>query len=129
MADAVAVKRTLQAAKVKALGRAAPRVVAALASRGLAIARIANPGSSFVIGSLPIVRLQDGKRTLDDPGVEAWLPIAHDVAVSPGGAANQEIFADIDNQNVDLLNQYVFRQSTEIAGRSRELLSSLVEKG
>jgi hypothetical protein len=61
-------KRLLQDAKVKAIDSPSKDVLTVLDSRGLAIMRITAPCESFVIGSLPIVRIGD----LRDPSAEAW---------------------------------------------------------
>jgi len=56
-----------------------------LGDKGLVVARIAKTGKSFITGSRPVVKLNyPGRSMLSDPTVELWLPIAHDVAVSPG---------------------------------------------
>ena len=83
------------------------------------IVRITKHNKSFVIGSRPVVR--PGRMHIEDATGQAWLPIAHDVAVllfaGNGGPASIEI--------IRWLNEALFKQSTFVAGRSNKLLASL----
>ncbi len=98
-----------------------------VSERGIGIARIRKSKSSFVIGSMPVVRLaREGRTHLADPTVEAWLPIAPDVAVTPASSRGEEKLVEItQNRFVRYINESTFTQSTSIAGRSPELVRSL----
>jgi hypothetical protein len=121
-------KRLKQNARVNALGNANGPALDALGSRGLGVAIIEVPGNDFIIGSMPIVKLTyPGRTHLSDPTVEAWFPIASDIAVSPAGQSGTERLVPIrDATHVRALNQFAFSQSTVIAGRSRALISSVI---
>lgn len=102
------------------------KILETLKNKGLSIAKIDYSNKSFIIGSLPIVKLTDGNRTLlSDPTVEVWLPIAHDIAVSPFFERGKEKVIPINTYHVRRLNRLFFRQSNVIAGRSKELIRSL----
>jgi Protein of unknown function (DUF4238) len=100
----------------------------ALSSRGVGIARISNPQSSFIIGSFPVLRLSFKNQTLADPATEVWLPISHDVIVTPSGSKHEEKLVNIGQNQVRRINELIFNQSTEIASRSKLLLESLCGK-
>jgi hypothetical protein len=118
--------RIMHNARVIALAKRGGEGPRALATRGLGIARITNPNKSFIIGSFPIIKLTLPDRThLADPVVEAWFPIAHDVVVGPSASPSGERLITIGDPHIRRINQLVFRQSTEVAGRSRQLLESL----
>ncbi|WP_316359769.1 DUF4238 domain-containing protein [Devosia sp.] len=119
--------RFRQSVLVKALGKQSRRTVGVLNSRGLSIG-VAPQGRSFVIGSKPTVRFSSPTSTrLDDPGVEFWLPIAHDVIVSPGSAdpSYEQLFF-LDTPMVRKVNAMATGQSTKIVARSESLLRSLL---
>lgn len=121
-------ERVKQNAKIHALTRASPQILAHLKQKGLGIAVICNPGKSFVIGSFPVVKLaHPGRPHPADPTVEIWLPVAHDVAVSPAPVpSTAELLIEIhDDSPVRTINAAIFRQSTAIAGRSQRLIASL----
>ena len=90
-----------------------------LADMGLGIARIANPGKSFVIGSyaLAFARYRGEEHF--------WLPISHDVAVEPYGNAGTEYLVELNDDCVRSINEASFRESSIVAARSKRLLRSL----
>ncbi len=98
-----------------------------LALKGLAIAVIRNPKKSFVIGSLPIIKITPSGHThLADPRVEALLPIAHDIIVTPGYSSGTEKIIDVtDTQHIRSINRCMFEQSDWTVSRSRDLVKSL----
>ena len=98
-----------------------------LGNKGVGVIRIKRTKSSFVIGSMPVVKLTHKGRThLSDPTVEAWLPIAPDVAITPAFTpGTAELIELTDILQVRHINQASFKQSTAIAGRSRRLIVSL----
>ncbi len=82
-----AVSRMIQYASAHARGRGSEEIIATLARCGLAIALIAKPNKSFIIGDHPLARMgPDGK--LGHPATELWFPIASDVAVFALGASS-----------------------------------------
>lgn len=121
-------QRILRDSMIDALARPPTAILAVLAQKGLAVAVIRRPDKSFVIGSFPVVKLTyPGREHLADPSVEAWLPISHDVAVTPAPipSQNTQLIYLRDDSQIRHLNQTAFKQSTTIAGRSRELIASL----
>lgn len=114
-------------ARAKAVAYGGEEVLNTLADKGLNVALISTPNKSFVIGSHPVVKLTyPGRSNLDDPSVEVWLPIAHDVAVMVGFSGGSERFLEMkDHSHIRYINEAMFRQSTVVAGRSRALIVSL----
>ncbi|MDE0611850.1 MAG: DUF4238 domain-containing protein [Gammaproteobacteria bacterium] len=102
-------------------------VMETLAMKGLAIAVIRNPRKSFVIGSLPIIKITPSGHThLADPRVEALLPVAHDIIITPGHPSGTEEIIDMtDTQHIRSINRCMFEQSDWTVGRSRNLIESL----
>ena len=93
---------------------------------GVAVIRKPKPKRSFVIGSNPVVKLSHPKRShLSDPTVEVWLPIARDVAVSPCPGESDKVIS-LQDRHIESINRSAFKQSTVIAGCSRELIESLL---
>jgi hypothetical protein len=124
-----AIARIHQNARVSSLRSNSGPAVKAMGNRGLAVAVIRNPKKSFVLGSLPVVKLTPPGRThIADPAVEVWLPIAADIAVGLGKARGTEIPVPITDRQIRNLNEAIFRQSTVIAGRSPELIASLASQ-
>jgi hypothetical protein len=126
--DPLWLERIKQNAKIDTLRRSSPRILAFLKEKGLGIAVIRKPGKSFVIGSFPVVKLaHPGRQHIADPTVEIWLPVAHDVAVSPAPVPSPtELLIEIqDDSPVRTINAAIFKQSTAIAGRSQALIASL----
>lgn len=112
---------------VGALGRRSQRIVGVLHNRGLVVG-VAPARRSFAIGSKPIVRFRSATSTrLDDPHVEFWLPIAHDVIVSPGAAdpTSERLFA-LDTAMVRKVNRLTWQQSNKVVAQSEKLLVSLL---
>ena len=105
------------------------RILDVIRGKGIRIARIRRASRSFVIGSKPIVKVTPpGHTHLADPAVYAWLPISHDVAVTPASKPGKEEIVEItNNQFVRWLNDAVFNQSITIAGRSEVLVKSLTK--
>jgi hypothetical protein len=111
---------------IGALSTQGSRALATLAQRGLYFGR-ALPRRSFLIGSRPTVRFRSPiSNHLSDHGVEFWLPIAHDIIVSPGAAAGTESLFNLDLAMTRKVNRAVWSQSLKIAGKSDQLLASLL---
>lgn len=117
-------RRMIQHASVHARGRGSEQVIAALAERGIAIAMIAKPNKSFILGDHPMARMgPDGN--LGHPATELWFPIASDVAVSPWGPAFAEKLYLFSGDDVRRVNTVIAENSNIIAGRSEALIRSL----
>lgn len=124
--DSETIKRMKQNAFVDALSRKAPLASAVLASRGLIFARSTNPTKNFILGSVPLVRMSSaGTTDLTHEAVELWLPIANDVAVSPGTYNEAEKVFEVGSKQVRIVNEAIASQSTRIAGRHRETINAL----
>ena len=101
------------------------KILSILENKGLTIGIAATGNGSLVIGSNPVV--------VDHPDYymfgrirKDWLPIAHDIAIAlsfPRGAENLVEFGDA---HIRSFNEAVFRQSTTIAGNSRELIRRVI---
>lgn len=102
-----------------------------LAERGMFFTRILNPKKSFIIGSNPLVRCNNrGSSHLAEVNTELWYPVAHDIAISIGSYDDAEVVHDVTahvshGRFIDRLNNKLFEQSDEIAGRSKALIQSL----
>ncbi|NIJ40964.1 hypothetical protein FHS78_001245 [Parvibaculum indicum] len=119
--------RLRQNVKVSTIRQPMPKVVSALQRKGLGVAVIVRANKSYVIGSNPIVKLNyAGRSSLLDPSTEVWFPISADVAVSPAFEAGKEVVVEINSDSVRYINSAVYRQSDLVAGRSKELIESLV---
>ena len=119
--------RIQKAARVGAVAAPGGEAVEVLGAKGLLIALVAIPNKSFIIGSHPVVKLNHpGRSYLGDPSVELWLPIAHDVAVTPCFARETERLVEVEkHDDIRYINMAIYSQSTTIAGRSSALISSL----
>ena len=94
----------------------------------VAVVRNPKPKRGFVIGSNPVLKLTyPGRAHLADPSVELWLALARDVAVTPCPGESDKIISIRDN-HVASINRKVFEQSDAIAGCSRKLIHSVLEK-
>lgn len=116
--------RLIENARVNATSRASRTVLDTLKSRSISVARIVRSGSSFVLGSHPVVRMQSND--IRDLTTEMWLPIAPDVAVGLGrGEVGIPIFELSNGAAVRRMNVAITAQSRIIAGQSFELVQSL----
>lgn len=120
------VKRLKQNSLVASLRDPSPMVEQALQGKGLALAVLNRENRSFILGSSPMARLgvRNGS-SLDNPEVELWLPIARDVAVTPYGSPGEIRIEVIEERQLRLVNQEIFRQSTIVASGSKDLIESL----
>jgi hypothetical protein len=125
-----AVARTVRNARVEMLRQPSADALSVLERRGMAILRIVDPNKSFIVGSVPIVKLTPPQRSnLDDPVVEMWLPIASDVAVGVGrGDGGLSLHSTADHRLIRQLNTAIASQSSIIAARSPELVRSLANR-
>ncbi|MCY4437348.1 MAG: DUF4238 domain-containing protein [Chloroflexi bacterium] len=99
------------------------RILPTLRRMSLCVVIVEKEQSGFVIGSNPIVKALP-HLDLDHPEVEIWTPLAHDVAVVFRHGRPDELYYATD-EFIQRLNERVFEQSKEIAGRSREQIKSL----
>lgn len=116
-----------KSAMVRAIAHHGPEVQARLNSIGLGILMIKKPKKSFVIGSMPLVRLGINPRSYLERGdVEIWLPVATDIAISPISVGRDiSIFSIPNDQWLRDFNESIFDQSMLVGSISRELLESL----
>jgi hypothetical protein len=121
--------RLRQNAGVQALCTVGTDAIAALGSRGLGIAVVRNPKKSFIIGSMPLVKLTNpGETHLAHPNVEVWFPISADMAVTPSGNRGDERLVAVTDEQVRSLNRLIARQSSTFAARSKALVASLARE-
>lgn len=94
---------------------------------GICVAVIRDPKNSFVIGSHGLTTVKSHHPA--DSVYGSWLPIAHDVAVAPTSFPDKEILWCLDqgrDLRVKAINGATAAQSKIIAGRSRDLICSLM---
>ena len=94
---------------------------------GLSVVVIGMPNRSFVIGSHGLAIVQSSYK--NDPAEGSWLPIAHDVAVKPTFSPNKESLYRLGRDSdliIKRINRASATQSRKIAGRSKDLISSLM---
>ena len=121
--------RLLKNAFVGSLGGNFDPTLEVLSKRGIGIVVSNNPKSSFLTGSYPVTKLTlPGRTNLTDPIVEVWLAISRDVAVTIWGNAKQEKVVQVTQSQIRQINEYVYSQSTEIAGSSKELVYSFAKR-
>ena len=91
-----------------------------LAPLGLNIAVIGNPTREFIIGSHGITLVETAQ------GKTAWLPVAHDVAISLSdrpGTIGIGIYTD---EFVEQHNRAALALSAQVAGRSKAVIEELL---
>lgn len=104
-----------------------------LSQRGLSFGIILGQ-KSWIIGSSPHVRFSNrGSNSLYDLRTELWLPISHDVVVSPGHTANSEdegVFrlSDKNHELIRTFNRTIYHQSSQVASHSPALLKSFASR-
>ncbi len=95
---------------------------------GLLIAVIRQPRRSFVIGSHGVVIVQPAHKR--DQVYGSWLPIAYDVIVAPTSTPEKELLLPLNDSNdyiIKRINRASFQQSRIVAGRSKDLICSLMK--
>ena len=126
--DPLVLSRILQSAKAQSALIIGKKLLELFAGKGLCVAIIESSKRSFVIGTNPVVEASPSDRPYsDDPDVvHVWLPLAHDVAITPAFSRSEEKLTEFREKRwVRWLNESTFNQSTAIAGRSRRLVESL----
>ena len=94
---------------------------------GLCVVVIGMRNRSFVIGSHGLAIVQS--RYKNDPAMGSWLPIAHDVAVAYTPFPDKEFLRRLDRDSdliIKRINRASATQSRKIAGRSKDLICSLM---
>ncbi len=120
------IKRGRSNLRVKSLKKQSVVIRSALSRRGLVFARVVNPKKSVVLPSRPVVKVTSADVTvLSDDRVQAWLPIAPGIVVSPGYSHIREYIISLPDDLVRKMNLALAVQSTQIVGRSKALLSSI----
>ncbi len=123
-------ERILQGAIVQALASPGSTAQTILNQKGLGFLFISKANKSFVVGSNPVLRLTyKGQSNLNDSSIEIWLPISHDIVVGPSAFQpdDERIIEFNDHEKIRYFNECVLDQSTSIAGRSIELITSLTK--
>ena len=116
----------IQTGKIEALKRDSEEAIDVLRQRGIGFIGPESPSKSFIIGSRPVLRLSHlDRKSLTDPTVELILPLAYDVAMVSVGQYDVTSYVRCPQGETRRLNNLTAKQSTEIAGRSRELVISL----
>lgn len=107
------------------------RSTAVMLSRGLSVGVVREQNRNFILGSNPFARflgLASRRNGLGDPGAEAWLPIAPDVALcSFGGRSDERLFV-LPGTVVRTINSVIDVHSTVIASASRDLVASFARR-
>ncbi|MCY4225576.1 MAG: hypothetical protein OXF06_12165 [Bacteroidetes bacterium] len=99
-----------------------------LMNKNIGVLLINNRYKSFIIGDDPVVRgaNQQGSWILDDHGVMEFLPVSHDVIIYWGRDSScHECTVLTDHDIIRNINERILGQSSIVAGRSKDLLSSL----
>ncbi|MCJ2133301.1 DUF4238 domain-containing protein [Methylobacterium sp. J-026] len=107
------------------------RSTAVMLERGLSVGVVGSGDRSFLLGSNPFARflgLTSRRNGLADPGAEAWLPIASDVAVLSFGSRAQEHLRHLPDEAVRKINSVIAAQSTVVASASRDLVASFARR-
>jgi Protein of unknown function (DUF4238) len=108
-------------ARIEVLGLEGNQVLSSLAKMNLWVSRNTNQKKSFIIGSNPVWKDLD-----NDGNLSYWLPISSDVIVGLVKNEIKENYSEVsDGDAIRKMNERVARQSTEIGGRSQELIESL----
>ena len=91
-----------------------------LAPLGLNIAVIGNPTREFIIGSHGITLVETAQ------GKTAWLPVAHDVAISLSDRPGTIGIGICTDEFVEQHNRAALALSAQVAGRSKAVIEELV---
>lgn len=124
--NAEATRHFRQRARVNSLGSASKRTVDVLFDKGLVFG-LAPPRKSFIIASHPVLKVipWGASNELNDPKVEAWLPIHPKIVMAFAGTRDRQAVVQLPDREIRLYNLAVARRSTEFASTSRELLESI----
>ena len=118
--------REAWAKSLKLRAESAGDLLRVLGNKSLGIGIVGSPRKSFIIGSNPIIKIVPSGFDLSHPSAELLLPISHDVVVSACSLSGERSsVVEITSDRVRQINEYVFRSSDMIAGRSYDLIKSL----
>ncbi|GLK86028.1 hypothetical protein [Ancylobacter defluvii] len=121
-----AVRRFRQSARVRSLSSASKKVVGALLGKGLYFG-LTPPNKAFIVASHPVLKIipTGASKELNDPMVEAWLPIHPNIVLAFAGSEFQQIIVQLTEKHVRDYNIVVARRSTEFASTSLALVNSI----
>ena len=100
------------------------RSTAMMVTRGLSVGVVREQNRSLILGSNPFARflgLASRRNGLSNPGAEAWLPVAPDVALCSFGGRSDERLFELPGTVVRTINSVINVQSTVIVSASRDL--------
>jgi hypothetical protein len=121
------IEELVRFARVHSLANPSPMINELLSKMNLHFA-IAPAGKQFLIGSNPVVRFANKKGSLlGDGNVELWTAITPSIAMGFAGPNKNHVeILNIDHKEVRKFNLELFRQSTEVAGASKALVTSVI---
>ncbi len=129
MFTAEAMSRNIKNARITSLSHSAAFSMVALTERGYTFCRVANTKSMLLVGSHPVLKFTPPNRTkLNDPDVEIWLALSHDVVICNSGSPSPERFALLEQPDVTKLNEIAFHESNEIAAGSKSMIESFAKR-
>ncbi|MCY4224084.1 MAG: DUF4238 domain-containing protein [Bacteroidetes bacterium] len=103
------------------------KFVREIMQKNIGLMRIIDDRESFIIGDYPIVSMsnQEEFSKYDQPD-EVYLPISHDIIIYWRRKNDiLECRSITDNQFIKRINEIILSQSRTVAGRSRDLITSL----
>lgn len=90
---------------------------------------ISDEKASLVIGSNPVVSITPlGLKNIREKSNEIWMPIAHDIMVGTYIGSENRMAELSDRREIRKFNICTWLQSKEVAGRSKKLIESLVNR-
>lgn len=107
------------------------RVSEGVLRRGFIVGVLPKPNRSFLMGSALLVRFKGRITRRDgflDLTMEAWMPIARDVALCSYGERGNERIMEVEDVGLRKINGLLSRQSTVTASASRELVASYTRR-
>lgn len=130
MRDPKDVERIKNNSRIAAQITAPPEeLLAEMRRRGLAI-YVAPPNGAFILGDHPTALAKVGTAAAGAPGGRiSFMPIASDMAIGYYARARVVHVERLTRPQLRMMNEAMARQSVMIAGRSRELVSSLSKIG
>ena len=116
----------LKQASVKATLLHQDKLLQDFSKKAILYSRPRNSKKSFVLGSLPVVRLRgEAHEGIADRLSEYWLPISPKLALAWYGVSESDSFLELEDRQMRYLNLVAWRQSTGAVSSSVELLKSL----
>lgn len=102
-------------------------IIEAVEQLGLTIFKISDRAKSFIVGDVFGVTARIGGPGLLPSGKEMFVPLAHDIAVGTLAAKKRVEVIDLDRDQVRRMNEATAEACEMVAGRSPELLLSLLK--